>query len=144
MTDAPAPEARADVELRLPADGAFVAVLRAAAAAIAGRLDLAPGDIEDLRTCVGEAGTLVIPVAAPGSDLVALFRLAPGCLLVELAVQQVAPDEGPDRDSFAWQVLGTVADEISLEADGTRVRITFSVSAQRATEDAAQGGATTG
>lgn len=144
MTDAPAPAARADVELRLPADGAFVSVLRTAAAAIAARVDLTPDGIEDLRTCVGEAGALVIPVAAPGSDLVALFRLGPGCLLVELAVHQATPDEGPDRDSFAWQVLGTVAEEISLEADGTRVRVTFTVSSERATEHAAHGGATTG
>jgi len=131
MTDATAPETRADVEVRLPADGVFVSVLRTTAAAIAARLDFTMDDIEDLRICVGEAGALAIPVAAAGSDVTARFSLGTATLHVELAVEQAAPDEGPDRDSFAWQVLDTVADEASLEADGTRVRVTFTVSSER-------------
>ena len=42
------PTGRADVELRLPADGAFVSVLRTTAAGLAARLDFTIDDIEDL------------------------------------------------------------------------------------------------
>ena len=46
---------RADVELRLPADGAYVSVLRTTTAGLAARLDFPIDDIEDLRIAVGEA-----------------------------------------------------------------------------------------
>lgn len=128
MTDATAPETRADVEIRFPADRVFASVLRTTAAAIAARLDFTMDDIEDLRICVGEAGALAIPLAAPGSDVTVRFTLGSGVLRVELVVERASPDEAPDRDSFAWQVLETVADEPALEAEGSRVRVTFSVS----------------
>ena len=65
--------ARADVELRLPAEGAYATVVRTTAAGLAARLDFTIDDIEDLRIAIGEASALVIPEADPGTDLVACF-----------------------------------------------------------------------
>ena len=66
----PGDESRADVELRLPADSAYVSVLRTTSAGLAARLDFTLDDIEDLRMAVGEASALVLPEAEPGSDLI--------------------------------------------------------------------------
>lgn len=140
MTDAPSPETRRDVELRLPADGVFVSVLRTTAAAIAARLDFTMDDIEDLRICVGEAGALVIPVAAAGSAVSARFGLDSTAVRVELSGVRASPDDVPDRESFAWQVLDTVADGAVLETDGDRVRVSFTVTSERAAEGGGSSG----
>jgi serine/threonine-protein kinase RsbW len=109
---------RADVELRLPADGAYVSVLRTATAGLAARLDFTIDDIEDLRIAVGEASAMVLPEAAEGSDLVCKFHLIPGELTLSLSVP-VESEREPDYDSFAWQVLSTLASNAEVDqADG--------------------------
>jgi serine/threonine-protein kinase RsbW len=122
----PAAEVRADVELRLPADGAFVAVLRTTSAGLAARLDFTLDDIEDLRMAVGEASALVLPEAEPGSDLVCEFFMRPGELTIQVGVSS---EHGtpPDEDSFAWQVLTTLATKASASTDDHRLTITFSM-----------------
>ncbi|MCW2838246.1 MAG: rsbW, partial [Marmoricola sp.] len=67
-----------DVELRLPAESAYVAVLRMTTAGLAARLDFTLDDIEDLRMAVGEACALVLEHADPGGDLHAWFDLSDG------------------------------------------------------------------
>src|SRR5688500_8915599 len=99
---------RADVELLLPADGAFVSVLRTTTAGLAARLDFTIDDIEDLRIAVGEASAMVLPEADEGSDLVSTFHTAPGKLTIGVTVATGSEIE-PDFDSFAWQVLTTLA-----------------------------------
>jgi serine/threonine-protein kinase RsbW len=111
----PASEAaRPDVELRLPADSAYVSVLRTTTAGLAARLDFTIDDIEDLRIAVGEASALVLPEADPGSDLVCGFTLAPGRLIVTVTVAAETPPV-VDEDSFGWQVLTTLATEATVE-----------------------------
>ena len=105
---------RADVELRLPADGAFASVLRTTTAGLAARLDFPIDDIEDLRIAVGEASAMVLPEAMEGSDLTCRFFMAPGELTVSVAVTVDAPVT-PDLDSFAWQVLTTLATRASAD-----------------------------
>ena len=110
---------RADVELRLPADSAYASVLRTTTAGLAARLDFPIDDIEDLRIAVGEASAMVLPEAVPGSDLNCRFYMAPGALTVAVGVEVESSVE-PDYDSFAWQVLTTLATSASADsADGT-------------------------
>src|SRR6476661_9689869 len=122
--DRPAP-AKADVSLRVPADGAYVSVLRTMTAGLAARLDFTVDDIEDLRIAVGEACALVLPQATPGGDLEAEFRLMPGTLTVSVSVPTQGP-RAPDYDSFAWQVLSTLTTSASAAADHARFEVTFS------------------
>ena len=118
---------RADVELRLPADSAFASVLRTTTAGLAARLDFTIDDIEDLRIAVGEASAMVLPEAVPGSDLMCRFYMGPGSLTVNIGVAVESPVE-PDYDSFAWQVLTTLATGATADtADGT---FTISLSMQ--------------
>jgi serine/threonine-protein kinase RsbW len=100
---------RADVELRLPADSAYVSVLRTTTAGLAARLDFPIDDIEDLRIAVGEASAMVLPEADSRGDLLCLFYMRPGELTVTVAVTSSRAVAQPDYDSFAWQVLTTLA-----------------------------------
>ena len=121
--DLPAP-AKAEVSLRVPADGAYVSVLRTMTAGLAARLDFTVDDIEDLRIAVGEACALVLPEALPGGDLEAEFRLTPGTLTISVSV----PTDGTraaDRESFAWQVLTTLTRTATTASDESRFEVTF-------------------
>ena len=83
----PGDQSRADVELRLPADSAYVSVLRTTTAGLAARLDFTLDDIEDLRIAVGEASALVLPEAEPGhATCCASSSMRPGELTVRSAV----------------------------------------------------------
>ncbi len=112
-----------DVELRLPADGAYVAVLRTTTAGLAARLDFTVEEIEDARMSVGEAAALALDRAAPGAALHSSFWLEHGRLTVTVAVEAERP-ASPDPDSFAWTVLATLADA-TYAADESRFAITL-------------------
>ena len=106
--------ARSDVELRLPADGAYAAVLRTLTAGLAARLDFTMDDIEDLRIAVSEATAMVLDQADAAGDLVCRFRLEPGELRLEVSAASQSPAR-PDYDSFGWQVLTTLTSEASVD-----------------------------
>lgn len=98
------------VRLVVPADGAFVYVLRTTAAGLASRLDFTVDDVEDLRIAIGEAASLLVADAPARSDLDCAFELAQDAVTATLTV----PSERPlsvDSDSFAWQVLSTLTAE---------------------------------
>lgn len=117
---------RADVELRLPADSAYVSVLRTTSAGLAARLDFTLDDIEDLRMAVGEASALVLPAADPGADLLCEFYMRPGELTIAVGVPAQSPAP-PDEDTFAWQVLTTLASKASATTDDQRFTITLTM-----------------
>lgn len=125
--------ARADVELRLPAEGAYAAVVRTTAAGLAARMDFTIDEIEDLRIAIGEAIALAIAEADPGTDLVACFYFGAGELTVTL--ESEAMDNPPlDTESFAWQVLDTMAHDVSAGSEEGRFRVRFTVTSQVAAE----------
>jgi serine/threonine-protein kinase RsbW len=119
---------RADVELRVPADGAYASVLRTTTAGLAARLDFTIEDIEDLRMAVAEAVAMVLEVADQGSNLLGRFALAPGEMTVSISVSAESPGE-PDFDSFAWQVLNTLATSAKVEATGGRFTVSMTMNA---------------
>src|ERR1700712_2011997 len=96
------PEARPDgdvVEVRVPADVAFVSTLRLTAASLAARCDLTIDDIEDLRLAVDEACALLLPHASASAHLEARFEVGAGRLRVQTGVATSGAAE-PDRDGF--------------------------------------------
>jgi serine/threonine-protein kinase RsbW len=115
-----------DAEVRLPADSAYVAVLRMATAGIAARLDFTLDDIEDLRMAVGEAAAMLLDRARPGGRLIARFYLSEARVEVRVSADAVHPSP-PDTDSFAWQVLTTTASDVSAEAGDDLLTITLAV-----------------
>jgi serine/threonine-protein kinase RsbW len=112
-TEGPIPSERADAELRLPADGAYVAVLRTTAAGLAARLDFTLDDIEDLRMAVSEAAATLweAPAADPAAtELTTRFWLGDRTLTLAVATPCSTPAR-VDPDSFSWQVLTAIADD---------------------------------
>ena len=106
-----------DVELRIPADSAYLAVLRTATAGLAARLDFTLDDIEDLRIAVDEACALLLPHALEDSALECAFDLADDALTVNVSVPTAEPVPLA-QDSFAWTVLtALVGDVTSKETD---------------------------
>jgi len=111
------------VALKLPADSAYLAVLRTAAAGLASRLNFTLDDIEDLRIAVDEACAMLLPRAS-GDALECTFELKPGEL--DIAVSLPTTDGTlPSRDTFAWTVLTALAGEVDASADGNVVTITM-------------------
>jgi serine/threonine-protein kinase RsbW len=125
----PEPDTDADVLVRVPADGAFVSVLRTTTAGLAARLDFTLDVVEDLRIAVGEACAMVLPESDPDGDLTAEFFLGTGSIRVVVSVPCVTPFE-PDQDSFAWQVLDTLADHAEASQVGGRFAVTVSLAAE--------------
>lgn len=113
----PAPEngaadARADVELRVPADSAYLSVLRTTTAALAARLDFTLDDIEDLRIAVDEACALLLAGARPGDRLRSVFVLGRDWLQVEVGGPATSL---PPADSVAWAVLEALVGEVDVQ-----------------------------
>ncbi len=117
---------RADVELRLPADRAYASVLRTTTAGLAARLDFPIDDIEDLRIAVGEASAMVLGEAVPGTDLTGRFFQQSGELTVSVTVSIDGAVE-PDLDSFAWQVLNTLAGHATAESTDDEFTVTLTM-----------------
>jgi serine/threonine-protein kinase RsbW len=126
-SEPPRPDGDA-VEVRIPAAVVYVSTLRLTAASLAARCDLTIDDIEDLRLAVDEACALLLPHASADSTLDARFELAAGRLAVETSVRTTQSAE-PDRNGFAWTVLGALA--TSVDVHNNDGRLTISVTKAR-------------
>jgi serine/threonine-protein kinase RsbW len=129
---APAASTRDVVVLKLPADGAYLSVLRTATAGLASRLDFTLDDIEDLRIAVDEACAMLLSHAVPGADLTCEFELHDGMLRVAVSVQ-TSEGEQPSRDTFAWTVLSALAGEVDSSVDDDK-RVTITLQKRRLDE----------
>ena len=117
---------RPDVELRLPAESAYVAVLRMTTAGLAARLDFTLDDIEDLRMAVGEACALVLEHADPQGDLHASFDLSDGSIRVSVSADSTG-DADLDSESFGWQVLTALTSDVDISREGDQRWLSFTV-----------------
>ncbi|NAZ85401.1 ATP-binding protein [Kineococcus indalonis] len=124
------------VELRVPADPAYLTVVRTASAGLAARLDLTLDEIEDLRIAVDEACTLLLDPAAGSQQLVAVFRLGDGSLEVEV---RGPARELPERSSFAWAVLEALVGEVFTGTSSTGAWIVLRHSRDGVAPDARAG-----
>ena len=108
----------------MPAEPAYLSLLRAVIASLAAGRDFTLDEIDDLRIAVDEAGALLLPHAAPGSQLSAVFGGSAGSLRAEVSVSVPAgaPAE-PDRSSFAWLVLAALTDSVELAGSGQRLSL---------------------
>jgi serine/threonine-protein kinase RsbW len=107
------------VEIRLPADSAYLSVLRTATAGLAARLDFTLDEIEDLRIAVDEACAMLLPQALDGSPLTCRFRL--GKETIEVTVTVPTSDAVlPERNTFSWTVLSALAGDVDTGSDEDR------------------------
>ena len=117
------PVMRDQVTVRMPADGAYLSVLRTATAGLAARLDFTLDDIEDLRIAVDEACAMLLAQAIPGSSLECSFALGPDNMTISVSVPSLNP-RPPSGDTFAWTVLSALAGNVAAQAGpGDRLTI---------------------
>jgi serine/threonine-protein kinase RsbW len=105
---------RDKVNIRMPADGAYLSVLRTATAGLAARLDFTLDEIEDMRIAVDEACAMLLSQAIPGSDLECDFMLGQDAMTVSVSVSCLAP-RVPAGDTFAWTVLTALAGSVDAQ-----------------------------
>jgi serine/threonine-protein kinase RsbW len=111
------------VILGVPAQSAYLAVLRTATAGIAARLQFTLDEIEDLRIAVDEACAMLLAVAAPGSELACRFEIAKTALTVRVSVPTNGVAQLPPAQSFAWRVLTTLAAEVAARTTAEQTAI---------------------
>ena len=104
-------EAQDRVTVRLPAEGAYLSVLRTATAGLAARLDFTLDEIEDLRIAVDEACAMLLSQAVPGSNLECGFTLSQDTMTIAVSVPCLDPEQ-PASDTFAWTVLTALAGSV--------------------------------
>jgi serine/threonine-protein kinase RsbW len=116
-------EVREDiVEVRLPADSAYVSLLRTVTAGLAARLDFTLDEIDDLRIAVDEACALLLPDASSEDELVCRYCLGATSLDIKVSAPTTS-DALPSKSSFAWTVLTALAGDVSLESQDHQVSI---------------------
>ncbi len=108
------PETRDEVTVRMPADGAYLSVLRTATAGLAARLDFTLDEIEDMRIAVDEACAMLLSQAIPGSALACDFTLGGESMRISVSVRCLAP-RLPASDTFAWTVLCALAGSVDAQ-----------------------------
>jgi serine/threonine-protein kinase RsbW len=104
-------EAQDKVTVRLPAEGAYLSVLRTATAGLAARLDFTLDEIEDLRIAVDEACAMLLSQAVPGANLECEFMLGQDMMTIAVSVPCLDPQQ-PASDTFAWTVLNALAGSV--------------------------------
>ncbi|MEV0404646.1 anti-sigma factor [Actinoallomurus sp. NPDC050550] len=117
------------VTVRLPADSAYLSVLRTATAGLAARLDFNLDEIEDLRIAIDEACAMLLAQAVPGTDLTCEFELNDDAMSISVSVLTVDGLE-PSRDTFAWTVLSSLAGDVDASV-GVDDRVTIVMNKRR-------------
>ena len=117
------PAGQDQVTIRMPAEGAYLSVLRTATAGLAARLDFTLDEIEDLRIAVDEACGMLLAQAAPGADLECDFTLGEDRMSIAVSTIAAHP-RPPARDTFAWTVLAPLAGRVDAwVGPGDRVTV---------------------
>src|ERR1700722_3501121 len=105
---------RDQVTVRMPADGAYLSVLRTATAGLAARLDFTLDEIEDMRIAVDEACAMLLSQAIPGSELECSFTLSEDDMTISVSVPCLNP-RPPSGETFAWTVLSALAGTVEAQ-----------------------------
>jgi serine/threonine-protein kinase RsbW len=113
------------VQLEIPASGAYLAVARAAATGLAAQLQFTYEEIDDLRIAVDEACTQLLARRGSATTLNVAYHLDDAELRVDVSIE--APDRGDPlaRDTFAWQILAAMTDEVREQSEAGRLWLSF-------------------
>jgi serine/threonine-protein kinase RsbW len=125
-SDTSTTDQQADVVLlAVPASGAWLGVLRTATASLASRLQFTLDEIEDLRIAVDEACAILLALASLDAVLSCRFTVTGDALTVDATVPTDNPASVrlPSGESFAWQVLSALTDDVSARTENDTVTI---------------------
>ena len=127
MTSQPDSSVIEVVDLSVPADPAFLSVMRTATAGLGTHLNLTLDEIEDLQIAVDEACALLIagPDGASAQDesINTSFTVESGVLSVKIEGPAAVL---PGDDSFAWTMLHALSARVSTgrTGDGSWIALT--------------------
>ena len=124
------------VSLEVPADVAYVGVVRSLAAGLAARLPFTVDEIDDLRIAVDEAFALLMPVADAGSTVRTGFRIGGASIEVSVDVT-AAGGAGLDQGGFGWTVLEALAHVADVRDGDGQVGLTLHKDAEEAASPSA-------
>jgi serine/threonine-protein kinase RsbW len=105
----------------IPARPEYVAVVRLAAAGIAGRMAFSFDDAEDLKIAVGEAATAAI--LAGGQVVQIVFEIAPDRLTIQVAHKgrsKAKPGELTEQGELGMFLMRCLMDEVHSGREGAR------------------------
>lgn len=118
------------VSLEVPAQVAYVGVVRSLAANLAARLPFTVDEIDDLRIAVDEAFALLLPHAAESSTVRVGVTLGDA---VEVRVD-IAGTGTLDRTGFGWTLLEALAHVADIRDGGSSLGITLHKRPEEAAE----------
>jgi serine/threonine-protein kinase RsbW len=115
-------ESAETVTLTIPGIGAYLGIVRTTTAGIAARQRFPLDAIEDLRIAVDEACNLLLGEEA--TAITCTFVCERGGIDVELSVPRGGTEQHW-QDTFAWQLLSSLADDVSVRdgADTLAIRL---------------------
>ncbi|HZD71067.1 MAG TPA: anti-sigma regulatory factor [Actinomycetes bacterium] len=113
------------VHLEIPASGEYLAVARAAATGLAAQLHFTYDEIDDLRIAVDEACGQLMARRAGADTIRVVYHMDDGELWVEVSVDATDRSGPLERDTFAWQILNAMTDEVVEKAGDGRLALRF-------------------
>ena len=113
------------VHLEIPASGADLAVARAAATGLAAQLQFTYEEIDDLRIAVDEACTQLLARRGSATTLNVAYHLAEAELRVDVSIEAADRGDPLERDTFAWQILSAMTDEVREQSEDGRLWVSF-------------------
>ncbi|HZC98971.1 MAG TPA: ATP-binding protein [Actinomycetes bacterium] len=117
--------ATSTVHLEIPASGAYLAVARAAATGLAAQLHFTYDEIDDLRIAVDEACTQLMARRGGAATIRVMYQMEDAGLSVEVSVDASNPGGPLEHDTFAWQILSAMTDEVVERAEAGRLALRF-------------------
>jgi serine/threonine-protein kinase RsbW len=119
------------VHLEIPASGAYLSVARAAATGLAAQLQFTYEEIDDLRIAVDEACTQLLARRGSATTLNVAYHLADAELRVDVSIEASDRGDPLERDTFAWQILSAMTDEVREQSEDGRLWLSFRKSGGR-------------
>jgi serine/threonine-protein kinase RsbW len=108
------------VTITVPADGAYLALLRMVTAGLAARLDFNVDEIEDFKIAVDEACAMLLATSVAGAEFRVGFTVDANTLAIAVSVPTTDGLE-PSRDTFSWTVLTALAGDVDARVDTEKV-----------------------
>jgi serine/threonine-protein kinase RsbW len=113
------------LHIEIPASGEYLAVVRAAATGLAAQLHFTYEQIDDLRIAVDEACTQLLARRGSAETLAVDYDVDQAGLRVLVTVAANDLGEPLRHDTFAWQILSALTDEVSEHSDADGLRLAF-------------------
>ena len=113
-----------EVVLTVPAQTAYVRLVRSATAAVSAQADFPIDTMDDLTIAVDEAFAIVIDEAPPEGEVTVTFTVSGNTVRIDVSADTTS-GHPVAHNTFAWTVLTALVDEVHTEVDDGRLSISL-------------------